>query len=1104
MVISAILTAMRSAAIAALKAGKVAVKVTAKTAKVTAKAGAKAAKAGAKAGAKAAKATGKAASKAGKQAGKAAKKAGKKVGSKAKDKAREKAEQLAEQYDDEYEELEELEDPAYNRGKRKRKAGVNVLKAGKFILSKGFILAVGLVEDLAVLLLITLLIFGLILLVCIVSVFGTFSGVLSTDTLAVSSTRSSSNSGMTSAKKGGVKITDPSTYDWWGNKDQNMLLLTEDSDKELYQIIACNAELQKYGISDTSSKKLWNIYNGVGLLMSEMGGGMYSKSMGLHDGSKEEIDQIINDKCNYVFAYHTAGGGDGLGDGPIGLTWNLASDKSYDFGPFSVKNVNQTYLKDSITKSGRGYKDNQGYAQWTLPGGLKWCYDNSFEYSLNSTVNSESGETVSNIFDRWGIEKTDENLLSFCVTDYYAKHHGYGDVDRAYVLEYILALYKYADNSLNNISYVDSSGNYSTAFVGNGHGHMMEFLENNVGMSESGSNIQVIHDGKKIVYDYESGNTLAKALLNWAKSNNADGYTHLKAALDWGALYAPDYKAGGNPEAYNFTSYTSNLVACLGVYFSGQTTVNYMVDKLGIVFESEGDSDGTGSNSFSKAATKTQANLKDTMLMHYVKGGVTSSSISDAFLADVEAYKKANPGVKRVGEYTESTNPWLNADWCAATVKGLMKETKLSTSNKTLLEALTEKGKYPDTSSNFADLGIGGVARGSTGEQSTSYAEGYSPYIKVHFTNKNNIRSASTGDIYNFPLVASSPQVASYKSDGQVIVSKESLYTPKTGDVIIYSFDNYGWSHVGMCYDYDNSSNIITTVEGNTGANTSSGAYGYTSHSFNYKDNQSLAWIVEIDYVGLEKACGVSSTSSTTDESGVFKVDSFVKNTVKTGIKSLDSKTKKLIDVSVDGTVCNVVTYEKSGNDKWDVGPVSVTNKEGYVGSKGLASSTSNSYEGSNMTPYGTYYCRQGFGNGSKSSLGINMSTWHDISSGNHYWSGSSGTINSKIGINRYYKGSDGYDLNSGGGLSGGAETISNGKDSYYKYSMLIEYNYSEQKKDGGSAFFLHVSSGKPIAGCVSIPEASMKAIAQWADDNTVICIHKSSEVIERQSSKSK
>ena len=65
----------------------------------------------------------------------------------------------------------------------------------------------------------------------------------------------------------------------------------------------------------------------------------------------------------------------------------------------------------------------------------------------------------------------------------------------------------------------------------------------------------------------------------------------------------------------------------------------------------------------------------------------------------------------------ELTSPFLSSF--------LMKETKLSTSNKTLLEALTEKGKYPDTSSNFADLGIGGVARGSTGEQSTSYAEGY-------------------------------------------------------------------------------------------------------------------------------------------------------------------------------------------------------------------------------------------------------------------------------------------------------------------------------------------------------------------------------------------
>lgn len=1000
-----------------------------------------------------------------------------------------------------------------------KKTGGAAVKVTGRVISEGFILLVGLIEDFFVLLIIVLLILALILVVCVVTIFGTFSGVISSD-ISSTSTGSSSYSFGGSKTRTAVKITDPTTYDWWGNKDQNMLLLTDNKDKELYQIIACNFELQKYGLN-TNDNLYWNAGCGIGLLLSEGGGGLYYANMTMHDGSDSEKNAIINDKCNYVFAYVSPSGTvDDYGNGPTGLSWGFASDKSYDFGPFSVKNVNKEYLQDSRNKAAAhveasgntlkhkggsysvdvsAYSDNEAYAQWTLPGGLKFAYDGSRTYSYDDVVISSNKTTIGDIFDRWEIEKTSEHLTSIAWADYYCRHHGEGDPKsneggRAYVIEYMCALYQFADKNLNNINYVDSSGNLSTACVTEGHGHMMEFLQTPVSQSSS-ANIQVIHDGKKKVYDYESGDTLAKDVLNWAKNKYADGYTHLKEALDWAQFGAPEYRAGGTGVA--FSSFRSNLVACMGVYFSGQTVVSYMVDKLGIVFESEEDSDGTGSISFSKAATKTQANLKDTMLMHYVKGGVTSSNISADFLADVEAYKKANSSVVRDKEYTVYTNPWLQADWCAATVKGLMKDTKLGTSNKTLLGALTEKGKYPDTSSNFANLGVGGVARGSTGEQSTSCAEGYSPYIKVHFTNKSNIRSAFNGEIGKFPLVASSPQVASYKSDGRVIVSKESLYTPKPGDVIIYSFDNYGWSHVGFCYDYDSSSNIITTVEGNTGANTSSGAYGYTSHSFNYKDNQSLAWIVEIDYVGLEKACGVSSTSSTTDKSGVFKVDSFVKDKIKTGLKSLDSKTKKFIDVSVNGTSCKVTTYEKSANDKWDIGPVSLS--EGYVGSKGLASAASNSYEGSNMTPYGTYYCRIGFGNGTKDSLGIKMSTWYNIGDGGmHIWSGSGTSAGfdggEGIEINKYYNKS----INGGTG----AENLTSYVGYAYKYAMFIEYNSGKTAKPGGgSAFFLHVGS-QPTAGCIAISDSDMLKIAKWADDNTVICIHNSNEVIGRQSSK--
>lgn len=958
-----------------------------------------------------------------------------------------------------------------------KKTGETAVKATGHIISEGFIFFVELVEDFSVLLIVVILIFALILLVCVVSVFGTFSAVITTDATSSSSSDKYGLGTTSSGTRGGVKITDPSTYDWWGNKDANMLLLNDNKDKELYQIIACNAELQKYGLNDTSNKKLWNIYNGIGLLMSEMGGGMYDSDMGLHNpGSQEEIDQIINDKCNYVFAYHTAGGGDGLGDGPIGLTWNYAENKSYDFGPFSIKNVNKEYLKDSITKSGRGYTDNQGYAQWTLPGGLKWCYDNSYEYSLDSKINFSTGEKISDLFDRWGIEKNESNLLSFAVTDYYAKHHGCGDEDRAYVLEYILALYKYADNSLNNISYVDSSGNYSTAFVGRGHGHMMEFLENYVGMSERGSNIQVIHDGKKIVYDYESGNTLAKALLNWAKSNNADGYTHLKAALEWGATYAPDYKAGGNPKAYNFSSYTSNLVACLGVYFSGQTTVNYMVDKLGIVFESEDGEDSSIEVSRSTpGGTMTAKNVVATAQKIYSEHGVNSS--------DPWTYGNYDLVYGQNGKFIECKNS--NADWCAMFVTTVLYRAKINGSNMSVGEAL-----HKETGGNFPT--------------SQSADCGYSPYTGNHCnlytaTSGDSNRSCITGsgcvivhNLGNVPNAYGDSDVHSTATkDSNGKISKDSGYVPKAGDIIIYSWDGYHlFSHVGLVCEDGKGTYDAQTIEGNTGPGSCVNKKNGAANA-----GKQVSTYVEINYAELERKYGKSSTSSTTDESGVFKVDSFVKNKVKTGLGSLDNKTKKFIDVSVDGTSCKVTTYEKSANDKWDTGPVSLS--EGYVGSKGVGSS----YEGSNITPYGTYYCRTGFGNGTKDSLGIKMKTWYNIGDGGtHIWSGSgtsAGFDGGKgIEINKYYNKS----INGGTG----AENLTSYVGYAYKYAMFIEYNSGKgAKAGGGSAFFLHVGS-QPTAGCVAISESDMLKIAKWADDNTVICIHKSNEVIDRQSSKSK
>ena len=49
-----------------------------------------------------------------------------------------------------------------------------------------------------------------------------------------------------------------------------------------------------------------------------------------------------------------------------------------------------------------------------------------------------------------------------------------------------------------------------------------------------------------------------------------------------------------------------------------------------------------------------------------------------------------------------------------------------------------------------------------------------------------------------------------------------------------------------------------------------------------------------------------------------------------------------------------------------------------------------------------------------------------------------------------------------------------------YGYALVIDYNRSPVVKGRGSAFFLHVTEGRPTEGCVSIAERQMKSLLRW------------------------
>jgi L,D-peptidoglycan transpeptidase YkuD (ErfK/YbiS/YcfS/YnhG family) len=50
----------------------------------------------------------------------------------------------------------------------------------------------------------------------------------------------------------------------------------------------------------------------------------------------------------------------------------------------------------------------------------------------------------------------------------------------------------------------------------------------------------------------------------------------------------------------------------------------------------------------------------------------------------------------------------------------------------------------------------------------------------------------------------------------------------------------------------------------------------------------------------------------------------------------------------------------------------------------------------------------------------------------------------------------------------------------YYNYAVVMDVNRSPVVPGAGSAFFLHVSVGKPTAGCVAIDSSTLVSIMRW------------------------
>lgn len=130
-----------------------------------------------------------------------------------------------------------------------------------------------------------------------------------------------------------------------------------------------------------------------------------------------------------------------------------------------------------------------------------------------------------------------------------------------------------------------------------------------------------------------------------------------------------------------------------------------------------------------------------------------------------------------------------------------------------------------------------------------------------------------------------------------------------------------------------------------------------------------------------------------------------------------------------------------------------------YVGELGIGHAS----EGSARTPAGVFTLTRAFGNQPN-----NGTTLPYFQAGpSDWWDGESGTpaYNTRV-----------RQATSPGGASENLYTVG----AVYAHAVVIDYNRFPVVAGAGSAFFLHVTNGRPTAGCVAISAAALNTVMRW------------------------
>ncbi len=182
-------------------------------------------------------------------------------------------------------------------------------------------------------------------------------------------------------------------------------------------------------------------------------------------------------------------------------------------------------------------------------------------------------------------------------------------------------------------------------------------------------------------------------------------------------------------------------------------------------------------------------------------------------------------------------------------------------------------------------------------------------------------------------------------------------------------------------------------------------------------------------------------------------------------VGSADAQQVVVVDSSGTRASVEACSRTSGGDYERDLGPFS-----GYVGRSGV-SSASSKREGDGATPAGVYPLRGGFGINSDPGL---AQGWDRVDSSDVWVDDPDSSL-----YNTQQR------LPADGRWSS-AEPLANAPA--YNYAQVIGYN--EAATPGrGSAIFLHVSTGGPTAGCVSVATSALLDLMRWQESGAVIVI---------------